>query len=338
MKSLVFKLKSIYSIFSFILLSLFFSCQSDPLMVDLSAVPSEDIKVLRYDQDIFTVNRQNASEQLDVLAKKYPFFINGDYKDPATIIGLMDYLNDTINKELKHKCELHFKDLSALENTLSEAFKYYQYYYPKAKVPSVYAYISGLDFEYTTDWVDSSSTVLIALDMYLGQDFPMYYQIGLFQYQTYKLQEKFIPVDIFTQSAFAKYDLENEGNTFIEKIISRGKMQYFLNAMLPFVADSTRLMYRPDQIKWCQDSEERLWQFFVKENLLHSTDFMLYKKYLEDRPFTSSMEKDSPGRIADYVGWRIVKSYMENNEVTLDGLMNDKDLLQIFQKSKYKPE
>ncbi len=329
---------SIYRKLLPVILLFFAACQSDPLMVDLASVASPDVHVLRYDQEIFTVNRQNASEQLDVLAKKYPFFISGEYKDPATIIGLMDYLNDTINKELKGKCAGQFKDMTGLESTLSEAFKYYQYYYPKAKLPLVYTYISGLDFEHTTDWVDSSSTVLIALDMYLGQDFPMYYQIGLFQYQTYRLQEKFIPVDIFTQSAFAKYDLENEGNTFIQKIISRGKMQYFLNAMLPFVADSTRLMYRPDQIKWCQDSEERLWQFFVKENLLHSTDFMLYKKYLEDRPFTSSMEKDSPGRIADYVGWRIVKSYMENNEVTLDALMNDKDLLQIFQKSKYKPE
>ena len=306
--------------------------------MDLSPLPSEEVHVLRYDQEIFSVNRQNATEQLDVLAKKYPFFISGNYKDPATIIGLIEYLNDTVNKELQQKCKSTFKDLSGLEKSLSEGFRYYKYYYPKAATPMVYSYISGLDFEHTVDWVDSSATVLIALDMYLGADFPMYYQIGLFQYQTYKLQEKFIPVDIFTQAAFAKYDLENEGATLIEKMISRGKMQYFLNAMLPFVPDSTRLMYRPDQIKWCQESEERLWQFFVKENLLHSTDFMLYKKYLEDRPFTSSLEQDSPGRIADYVGWRIVNSYMENNEVTLDALMNDKDLLKIFQKSKYKPE
>ena len=327
----------IYRIFLPIILLFFAACQSNPLLVDLSAVPSEVVQVLRYDQEIFTVNRQNAMLQLDVLAKKYPFFINGDYKDPATIIGLIDYLQDTVNKELKEKCATRFKDLKDLEATLSEGFRYYKYYYPGVTKPSVYSYISGLDFEHTVDWIDSSSTVLIALDMYLGQDFPMYFQIGLFQYQTYKLQEKFIPVDIFTQAAFAKYDLENEG-TLIEKMISRGKMQYFLNAMLPFVPDSTRLMYRPDQIKWCQDSEERLWQFFVKENLLHSTDFMLYKKYLEDRPFTSSLEPESPGRIADYVGWRIVKSYMENNDVTLDALMKDKDLLQIFQKSKYKPE
>ena len=314
------------------------ACQSDALMVDLPSEAVPELKMLRYDQEIFTVNRQNALTQLDVLAKKYPFFINGDYKDPATIIGLIDYLNDTTNKELKGKVAKRFNDLSALEKTLTEAFRYYQHYYPEAPRPMVYSYISGLDFEHTVDWVDSSASVLVALDMYLGQDFPMYYQIGLFQYQTYKLQEKFIPVDIFTQAAFAKYDLENEGATFIEKIISRGKMQYFLNAMLPFVPDSTRLMYKPEQLAWCQGSEERLWQFFVKENLLHSTDFMLYKKYLEDRPFTSSLEQDSPGRIADYVGARIVRSYMQNNDVTLDQLMKDKDLLNIFQKSKYKPE
>ncbi|MCX6182798.1 MAG: hypothetical protein NT150_12815 [Bacteroidetes bacterium] len=331
---------SIYHKFIPVLLLFFAACQSDPILVDLGNVPAEEVHVLRYDQDIFTVNRQNAKEQLDVLAKKYPLFISGDYKDPARIFELMDYLEDPLQKDLKEKCKQTFTDLSALEKTLSEGFRYYKYYYPQAPSAKVYGYVSGLSFEHPIEWEDSTSSAAVALDLYLGPGFPLYYQMGfeMPQYLSYKLQEKFIPVDLFTKVALVKYDLEKDGNTLIEKIVSHGKMQYFIKAMLPFVPDSTRLMYHPEQMKWCQESEERLWQYFVRENLLHSTDFMVYKKYLEDGPFTSSLEKESPGRIADYIGLRIVQSYMENSEVTLDALMKEKDLLNIFQKSKFKPE
>ncbi|MFM7023280.1 MAG: hypothetical protein ACKOXB_09895 [Flavobacteriales bacterium] len=331
---------SIYRIFLPLIFLFFAACQSDPLMVDLSAVKPEEVHVLRYDQDIFTVNRQNVKEQLDVLAKKYPLLINGDYKDPARIYGLMGYLEDPLFKELKVKCNQVYPDMVALDKILSEGFTYYKYYYPQSPSPKVYAYISGLDLDNAMCWVDSASSAVMALDMYLGPEFPMYYQMGVEmpKYQTYKFQEKFIPVDVFTQLALEKYHLEKQGKTLIEKIIVQGKVQYFVNAVLPFISDSTRLKYNPGQMQWCHDNEERLWQFFVKENLLYSTDYMAYKKYLEDGPFTSSLEKDSPGRIGDYMGWRIVKSYMENHEVTLDALMRDKDLLNIFQTSKFKPE
>ncbi len=330
---------SIYSRIIPFLSLIAFSCDSDPLQVPLEEVKTE-VKVLRYDQEIFTVNRKNIDTQLDKLAKIYPFFINGNYKSAEVVNDLLPYLEDSLNIQLKNEVAKDQKGMTEVEKTLSEAFQYFQYYYPKDKLPSVYAYISVLDYEHPVDWIDSMSTVLIASDMYLGPNFELYKSLNLYKYQTYRLQPKFIPIDIFAACAATKYpNLESEGTNFIEKMVSLGKVQYFVNAMLPFVADSTRLKYNPTQMVWAQKKEVGLWRYFVEKKLLHSQDELAFRKFIEDGPFTSSEEPESPGRIGDYIGWRIVKSYMENNhDVSLDDLMKEKDLLKIFTQSKYKPE
>jgi uncharacterized protein YjaZ len=49
------------------------------------------------------------------------------------------------------------------------------------------------------------------------------------------------------------------------------------------------------------------------------------------------IDRESPGRIGQWLGWQIVKSYMENNDVTLDQLLKTEPTV-IFNKSKYKPK
>ncbi|MFZ9848488.1 MAG: DUF2268 domain-containing putative Zn-dependent protease [Flavobacteriales bacterium] len=333
-------MKSIYSKLIPLLMLVLFSCEENPLNVDVKS-PETPVHIKRYDVEVFKFNRSNVEKEKYNLAKNYSLFFEVDEKDPRSVMYLLEYVELPLNKELHDEVQKKYKDLSLLESDLTKSFSYYQYYFPKEKRPEVYSYISSLDFEHPVDWIDSLHTVVIALDMYLGSGFKPYYMtpLNLFQYQTYKLQEKFIPVDIFKAAARAKYEnLEYEGNTMIEKMISEGKVQYFLNAMMPFAEDSTRLKYTSKQMEWAKNSELGLWRFFVDKKLLHSEDYVAYKKYIEDGPFTFSEEADSPGRIGEYIGFKIVKSYMENNQVSLDELMKDKNLLKIFQKSKYKPE
>jgi hypothetical protein len=41
--------------------------------------------------------------------------------------------------------------------------------------------------------------------------------------------------------------------------------------------------------------------------------------------------------VGAWIGWQIVRSYMENNEVPLQQLLNE-NTKEIFEKSKYKPK
>ncbi|NJM24566.1 MAG: hypothetical protein HC859_02605 [Bacteroidia bacterium] len=62
------------------------------------------------------------------------------------------------------------------------------------------------------------------------------------------------------------------------------------------------------------------------------------QRYLGERPKTLEVGEQCPGRIAQWVGWQIVNSYMKNHpDVTLQQLMQTADAQAIFKASQYKP-
>ena len=78
----------------------------------------------------------------------------------------------------------------------------------------------------------------------------------------------------------------------------------------------------------------------VKKKILFSTETKLNKRFIENAPFSKfylEADKASPGRIGVWVGWQIVRSYMEHNDVSLQELINIKPE-DLFKKSKYKPK
>ena len=76
----------------------------------------------------------------------------------------------------------------------------------------------------------------------------------------------------------------------------------------------------------------------MDNELLYTKENSEIIKFMGEAPFTQGFPEGSPGRIGHYLGWQIVKAYMEkNSEVTISELMQEKDFQKILTKSKYKP-
>jgi uncharacterized protein YjaZ len=76
----------------------------------------------------------------------------------------------------------------------------------------------------------------------------------------------------------------------------------------------------------------------AEKNRLYENNMRTVQELTGEGPFTSAISKDCPPGIAKWIGWQIVKSYMKNNEnVSLEELMNEKDAQKILNKSKYRP-
>ena len=61
-------------------------------------------------------------------------------------------------------------------------------------------------------------------------------------------------------------------------------------------------------------------------------------KYTNDGPTISAFPKESPGNIGKYIGWKIVSSYLKKHpKLELKQLMEEKDMMKIYQESGYKP-
>ncbi len=122
-------------------------------------------------------------------------------------------------------------------------------------------------------------------------------------------------------------------------MIHEGKKLYLLDLYLPLKSDAVRIGYTKQKYNWAITNEEQVWKYFIENNLLYSTDTKLNKRFLEDAPFSKfylSEDKNSPGRIGQRIGLQIVRSFMDNNDVSLSDLLI-KDGEEIFKNSKYKP-
>ncbi len=79
--------------------------------------------------------------------------------------------------------------------------------------------------------------------------------------------------------------------------------------------------------------------FFIENDFLFSNRNDLKLRFIYFSPFSKfnlDIDKDSPGSIGKWLGFKIVNSYMNNNDTSLDQLIKE-DFYKIFNKSKYKP-
>ena len=121
-------------------------------------------------------------------------------------------------------------------------------------------------------------------------------------------------------------------------MIKAGKKLYFIEAMNPSLPDSILLGYSAKQMDWVSQHEGDIWASIVGNDMLYAKNAELFRTYFGDAPFTQAYSNDAPPRLGEYVGLQILRSYMTNNDVSLQEMIRNDDIQQIFQHSQYKPK
>ena len=227
-----------------------------------------------------------------------------------------------------------FGDFKNEHEGLEQLFKYVKYYNPKFKAPNVITHISDIDYQYPVIYADS--LLFISLDMYLGADNIVYEGFPQYLSQNYKKER--LTVDVANDIIVNSYPKINT-RMFLNRMIEEGKRVYLLDRFLPDVSDDLKIGYSETKLAWAQNNEINVWKYFIENEILYSNDSNLNKRFIDTSPFSKfyqEADQDSPGRIGVWIGWQIVRSYMENNDVDLQQLLitNPED---VFKNSKYKP-
>ena len=131
----------------------------------------------------------------------------------------------------------------------------------------------------------------------------------------------------------------NQGNDLLDFMINKGKLLWFVKAMIPDLAEEVLFDYTPEQMAWAIQNEGLIWAFMIENEVLYSSEPDYKQKFILEGPFTSYFGQESPPRLGAYIGYKIVNHYMQRNgEVTLALLMQEYDAPKILKGSKYKPE
>ena len=246
---------------------------------------------------------------------------------------LYSFVSDTLIRELETNVAENI-DTIQLRKNLEFAFRHYKYYFPEKEIPIVYTCISGLNQSVVT----AEKLIGISLDKYLGVNSRFYKQLGLPVYKRRNMHpEKIVPDAIYAW-AVTEWPKSDNANNLLSQMIHEGKMLYFMDAMLPEISDTLKIGFTKKQLDYCRKNEASMWTFMAEQKLLFSTDRMSIKRFIDDGPYTTPFTDQSPARTGAWLGWQIVRSYMnQNKDVELVDLMNNTDFQVILNQSGYRP-
>jgi hypothetical protein len=334
-----------YKLFIFFGLISLFSCKHD-LDVDISQVELKELSALSLNKDFFALNINNFEKKNKELQFTYGPFYNNYVKSFLNPLGVNDsssrdsilhFIADKTMKQANYQVNLIYSSgvLNEISKEVTNCVKRYKYHFKNRIVPNRFiTCTTGFNF-----YVASSDSALIAgLDMYLGDTSIFYSMLQLPDYQKRCMRKAYILPDLMRGWMLTEFDNDNPINNLLNHTIFYGKIYYAVNALLPNTPDSLLIGYTDAQLNYCKKFEKNLWGYFAEKNRLYENNLKTVQELTTEGPFTAAISKDCPPRIAMWVGWQIVKSYMkENKNITLKDLLKEKDAQKILSKSKYRP-
>lgn len=293
----------------------------------IAAIPVE-IQIQRFDREFADAT----PAALPALKAKYPYLFPSNYPDSVWVAKMQDSLQQVLLAEVGNT----FVNFDEIESSLKHFYQHVLFYFPGQHVPRVITVTSDVDYRNRVILTDTM--LLISLDNYLGKDHRFYE--GIDRYIAAGLETQYLISDV--AGAFAKRVVAPpQQRTFLSRMVYYGKELYLKDKLIPFVSDARKMGYTDEEIAWAGANEEQIWRYFIERELLYSTDNQLDARFLDPAPFSKFrlelIDGESPGKIGRYIGWQMVRAYMDKNDTGLQQMLQ-LPAEELFRLSNYKPK
>ena len=313
------------NVFCLILISI--GC-SDNKKIDaeIEKIPLE-IKFDRFDLKFASIDEK----EFKIFKNKYYYLFPTQFSDSVWI----KRKNDTIQIMLQNEVKKNFPTLKNIEKESERIYKYLTYNFPSIKVPKFLTLINNVDYQNQIIFTDT--IVLISLDTFLGSANKIYQGIP-----------DYIKRDM-DKSRFGSILVDKIANSiikppvsrfFLDRIIYKGKILLLKDLIIPLSSDEIKIGYNEEEISWAKQNEEYIWKYFIGNELLYRTDDDLIDRFISPAPFSKfylEIDNESPGKIGQWIGWQILRSFREKNPLlTIPDILNLSSE-EIFKDANYKP-
>jgi hypothetical protein len=296
-----------------------------------------DLEFDRYEVVLFSLDTNDFQVELMNVQDRYRVFLGGDLNNPDAVQYLKDFATDPFSIALYEKVKAVFSDLKQIEPVVEDVFAHFHYYYPEIELPKkAFTCITGVHpDEPPVQIIDDQ--LVISLDWYLDDE-ELYDQIGMPRYMSLRRNVSTLSKEVAEQLyMYYLYEWRKQGQ-IVGEMVFYGRRNFFVEAMCPELPDSVLLGYSSKQWQWAVENEGQVWADIVGNRRLYDAGLDAYMMFFGDGPFTQAYSNDAPSRLGEFFGLNISRSYFSNNEVSLQDLMQRKDLQNVFQDSGYKPK
>lgn len=307
--------------FIFFILGLFIatSCTHNPLNVNVDEV-AIDLKFVNLDS-IF-VHSETDKLAADIL--KSGILKNeilsyelgqclgvGPLSDSGTVDRIKLFVNDPFVKRVENRIAEKFSDHSKRKEIITSGFKHLKYHFPEGNFPKNVVFLNS---HFASNVFCTEQEIGVSLERYLGAETDVIKELPdpIFQWIKDKMDAKYLERDVLTAWIMTHFIPETKGNT-AEQIIYWGKIIYLTEAAFPEMDKNILMRYSVEDLEWAIKNEYSFWQYLVKEKMLFSENEREQMNFLSDAPFTAGLPEKGPDRLGQFIGWKMVQSFMKAN-------------------------
>lgn len=286
--------------------------------------PSSQIKTIKIKRiDSYILNREAGAEAPDSLARGIDLYASiMGYPSPAGTEVLDSLSTSRVTAIFGPDIERVF-GTESLEVSLDS----------DSLVDEIY----GIASPYRQQIILSDSTILVALNHYLGADYPGY--AGMPEYQRETKTPRYIARDVAQAVVRRKYPFKAVEGTLLERILYEGAVARKVMDLTGCNA-AMALGITEEQYSDLDTQEAALWRDIAAGKLLYSTGEADIERLTSPAPFAAVAENIYSPMAGSYAGYRIVKEYLAREGSNVDELLAgraEKSPHQLLIKSQYSP-
>lgn len=324
------------------------SCKQDS---EKKGTTGKKLEVIRFDQLLMTLDTTDIQGSFSELTGQYPEFsgiffskvmpFQYEEKSDSFYFYLKSFITDKRIREVYQMVQNRFGDFNRETLALSQAFEKAMIWFPTLVQPRIYTYISEFSLQQFIFEDHDRDGLALGLDLFLDGDFN-YTRLEQGQNTFARYLTRTYDQDHLvkkTLDAWIEDQMGTEnGNRLIDQMIYNGKKLYLLEQIID-EPDSILLEYTGEQLDWIINNEREMWAFYLENNWFYTTDQYVIKRLVFPSPNSTAigMPAGAPGQTGNYLGWKIVNSYMKRHPETNFEQLMEIEAQRLLELSKFKP-
>lgn len=221
------------------------------------------------------------------------------------------YGNSAVSRIFMPDVRERLPRLDSLEEVIGAMYAGLSEKLPSVRPPALY----GFESPYMQSVYFSDSVALIALNHYLGPDYPGY--DGFESYQKRRKRPALLPYNLLEAHIGSLYPAPDHGSaTTLSAMLHEGAVLYALMSVMPDASLADAGGWTAAEVEWMESNERMMWETLVDNNLLYISDPMIVRRLVGPGPSTPVINANAPGAAGRFIGYRIVEEYCRKHPGT----------------------
>ncbi len=292
--------------------------------------------ILRSEIKIFKNNDQDFDLFYKKMNRDYPFF----FQD--TLFNFFKEISADINYNIIFdSVYVHYKENNLFTNPIKKGLCLTNKYF---KTPN-YKIISIIDDDIVDTFTPpfnpiiidkEKNLIIIQLQWFLGKNHIFYTnrKQPVPEYISERYSSEFIASLLLHELSKTFCDKKENNLELFSIMLNEAKPYLFLDLIMPDFEEHIIFGCTKEDIDFFNKNEGSVWKHILENQFLFSSNTNLKQKFIIP---TSSNELGTPGRFGIWIGWQILRSYFNNNNVSIQEVLKENNYLKILNKANYKP-